>query len=294
MAPILFHGLSHLGLPVVCVESRQAYQALKSLATHKTDRNDARGLAHLVRTGFFKPVHVKSLQAHALRSLIIAGKKLVGQRVTLENQIRGLAVVFGVRLPRALTVAFIDTPLKQARGSLVSVAMRGLIAARTAVMSAVAAIDADMRRMTRVSAAYRRLMTIPRVGQPTAHAFVAAIDDPSRIRRSRDIRAYLGLGGSTTPAASLSSDRSATPPADLISARLSRAARCHAILLASVGGRKRPDRRFAGRGAVDGGHCPGARSGESHHLQGTAAERSPLGRIFAASRRRSLSIAQAA
>jgi transposase len=39
------------------------------------------------------------LSAHALRSLIIARKKLVGQRVTLENQIRGLAVVFGVRLP---------------------------------------------------------------------------------------------------------------------------------------------------------------------------------------------------
>ena len=47
MASILFHGLNQLGLPVVCVESRQAYQALKSLATHKTDRNDARGLAHL-------------------------------------------------------------------------------------------------------------------------------------------------------------------------------------------------------------------------------------------------------
>ncbi len=86
MAPILFHGLSELGLPVVCVESRQAYQALKSLATHKTDRNDARGLAHLARTGFFKPVHVKSLSAHAVRTLIIALKKLVGQRVTLENQ----------------------------------------------------------------------------------------------------------------------------------------------------------------------------------------------------------------
>jgi transposase len=104
MAPILFHELSQLGLPVVCVESRQAYQALKSLATHKTDRNDARGLAHLARAGFFKPVYVKSLSAH--RSLIIARKKLVGQRVTLENQIRGLAVVFGIRLPRALTAAF--------------------------------------------------------------------------------------------------------------------------------------------------------------------------------------------
>ena len=116
MAPILFHGLSQLGLPVVCVESRQAYQALKSLATHKTDRNDARGLAHLARTGFFKPVHVKFLSAHAVRSLIIARKKLVGQRVTPENQIRGLAVVFEIRLPRALTGAFVEEALKASEG----------------------------------------------------------------------------------------------------------------------------------------------------------------------------------
>ena len=99
---------------------RQAYHALKSLATHKTDRNDARGLAHLARSGFFKPVHVKSLQAHALRSLIIARKKLVGQRVTLENQIRGLAVAFGIRLPARSPSPSSITPLKQARGSLAS------------------------------------------------------------------------------------------------------------------------------------------------------------------------------
>jgi transposase len=99
MAPTLFHGLTALGLPVVCVESRQAYQALRSLAAHKTDRNDARGLAHLARTGFFKPVHVKSLPSHAVRALLIARKKLVGQRVTLENQIRGLAVAFVLLAP---------------------------------------------------------------------------------------------------------------------------------------------------------------------------------------------------
>src|SRR3977135_1693166 len=183
MAPILFHGLNQLGLPVVCVESRQAYQALRSLATHKTDRNDARGLAHLARTGFFKPVHVNSLSAHAVRALIGARKKLVGQRVTLENQIRGLAVVFGVRLPRALAAAFVNQALKASEGIAgLSAAMRGLIAARTAVMTAVAAIDADMRRMTRASAACRRLMTIPGVGQLTALAFVAAIHHPFRIR----------------------------------------------------------------------------------------------------------------
>jgi transposase len=194
MAPMLFHGLSQLGLPVVCVESRQAYQALKSLATHKTDRNDARGLAHLARTGFFKPVYVKSLPAHAMRSLIIARKKLVGQRVTLENQIRGLAVVFGVRLPRALSPAFIRQALGASEGIPgLSAAMRGLVAARAAVLAAVVAIDGDIRRMVRASDACRRLMSIPGVGQLTALAFTAAVDDPRRFRRSRDIGAYLGL-----------------------------------------------------------------------------------------------------
>ena len=117
MAPTLFHGLTTLGLPLVCVESRQAYQALRSLAAHKTDRNDARGLAHLARTGFFKPVHVKSLPSHAIRALIIARKKLVGQRATLENQIRGLAVAFGVRLPRGLSPGSAEKGMAVGRGS---------------------------------------------------------------------------------------------------------------------------------------------------------------------------------
>lgn len=194
MAPMLFHGLTERGVPVVCIESRQAYQALKSLTTHKTDRNDARGLAHLARTGFFKSVHVKSLSAHAVRSLIIARKKLVGQRVTLENQIRGLAVVFGVRLPRGLSPTFIEQALQASEGvNGLSVAIRGLIAARDAVLAAVAAIDADMKKMVRASDACRRLMTVPGVGQLTALAFTAAVDDPERFKRSRDIGAYLGL-----------------------------------------------------------------------------------------------------
>jgi transposase len=194
MAPVLYHGLTELGVAVVCIESRQAYQALKTLATHKTDRNDARGLAQLARTGFFKPVHVKSLSAHAVRALIMARKKLVGQRVTLENQIRGLAVVFGVRLPRGLSPAFVESVIGMSDGIAgLSGAMRGLVAARDAVLGAIAAIDGDMKKLVRASDACRRLMTIPGVGQLTALAFTAAIDDPSRFRRSRDLGAYLGL-----------------------------------------------------------------------------------------------------
>lgn len=128
MAPTLFHGLTALGLPVICIESRQAYQALKSLATHKTDCNDPRGLAPLARTGFFKPVHVESLPAHAVHALIIARKKLVGQRVTLENQIRGPAVVFGIRLPRGLSPRFTEQVIQASQGiSGLSSAMQGLL-----------------------------------------------------------------------------------------------------------------------------------------------------------------------
>jgi transposase len=190
MAPMLFHGLTALGLPMVCVESRQAYQALRSLAAHKTDRNDARGLAHLARTGFFKPVHVKSLPSHAIRALLIARKKLVGQRITLENQIRGLAVAFGVRLPRGLSSGFAEKAMAAGCGIPgLDGAMRGLLAARDAILKIVA-INTDMKSLERSSSACRRLMTIPGV---TALAFAAAIDDPDRFRRSRDVGAYLGL-----------------------------------------------------------------------------------------------------
>src|ERR1700748_3129988 len=175
MAPTLYHSLTERGVPVVCIESRQAYQALKSLTTHKTDRNDARGLAHLARTGFYKATHVKSLPAHAVRALIIARKKLVGQRVTLENQIRGLALVFGVRLPRGLSPAFAEQVTSASSEVLVlSSALRVLLVARDTWLGESAAISRDIKRLARLSEACQRLMTIPGVGHLTALAFVAA------------------------------------------------------------------------------------------------------------------------
>lgn len=117
-----------------------------------------------------------------------------GQRVTLENQIRGLAVVFGQRLPRGLSPTFVEQVICMSDGVVgLAGAMRGLLAARDAVLGAIAAIDADMKKLVHASDACRRLMTIPGVGQLTALAFTAAIDDPDRFRRSRDLGAYLGL-----------------------------------------------------------------------------------------------------
>src|SRR6185503_8917830 len=99
--------------------------------------------------------------AHAVRALIIARKKLVGQRVNLENQIRGLALVFGVRLPRGLNPAF-ATQVKTASGGLpaVSGALLGL-AGRDALVGAIAAINRDIKRLSRSFEACQRLMTIP-------------------------------------------------------------------------------------------------------------------------------------
>ena len=172
MAPMLYHGLRELGVAAVCIESRQAHHALQSLRANKTDRNDARGLAQLARTGFYKETHVKSLPAHAVRALIAARKKLVGQRLTIENQIRGLVIVFGERLPRGKTKAFRDQVLALSAGVPgLSSALRGLIDARDAILLAIAAIDRDVQAMSRSSEACRLLMTVPGVGdqfyQPT-------------------------------------------------------------------------------------------------------------------------------
>jgi transposase len=175
--------MSRAGLAVELLETRHVRTAFKTMPV-KTDKKDARGIAHLARTSYFKPVNVKSLPAHAVRSLIIARKKLMGQRVTLENQIRRLAVVFGVQLPRALSPAFIEQALRSSEGIAgLSAAMRGLIGARVAVLAAVAALDADVKKMVRASEACRRLMRIPGVGQLTALAFAAAIDDSERLAR---------------------------------------------------------------------------------------------------------------
>jgi len=118
----------------------------------------------------------------------------VTQRVTLENQIRGLAVVFGVRLPRALNPAFIQQALQASDGIPgLSAAMRGLIGARAAVLAAIVAIDADIRRMVRASDACRRLMSIPGVGPLVAVTFKSAIDNPGRIVKSKSVGALFGL-----------------------------------------------------------------------------------------------------
>ncbi|WP_407340089.1 IS110 family transposase [Dickeya ananatis] len=94
----LYHSLKSYGLDVDCIHARHVHAAL-SMQLNKTDPNDAFGIARLVLSGWYKPVHVKSLECHQQRLILTSREKLVQLRVVVTNQIRGLLKTFGVVLP---------------------------------------------------------------------------------------------------------------------------------------------------------------------------------------------------
>jgi transposase len=99
MTPWLVHELRGRGLNVVCLDARHASAALK-MQMNKTDQNDAEGLAQIMRTGWYRSVHVKSLDAHRTRALLGARAQLVSMTTRLSNHVRGVLKTFGM-LPGA-------------------------------------------------------------------------------------------------------------------------------------------------------------------------------------------------
>ena len=93
----LTYGLQAAGFEVICLEARQVAATLAAMR-NKTDRNDARGLAQILRSGWYRQVHVKSLESHQLRALLSSRKAILTKCIDLENELRGLLKVFGVRL----------------------------------------------------------------------------------------------------------------------------------------------------------------------------------------------------
>jgi len=189
----LHAGLTEAGFETVLLETRHVKAALRARAV-KTDRNDARGMAQMIRMGWFRPVHAKTIPAQEIRALLVARKQLQARLNDIELGLRGILRGFGLKLGDIARGRFEARVRELVAGQAT---LEGLAApmlrARAALRAEFAALHREVLRIVRVDADCRRMMTIPGVGAIVAVTFKAAVDDPGRFRRSRDVGAHFGL-----------------------------------------------------------------------------------------------------
>lgn len=189
----LWHALRDADVPVVCLDARHAQAAL-SMRINKTDRNDAAGLAQLVRMGWYREVKVKRLAAHIDGALLASRALLVRQRCELENEIRGLLKNFGLKVKATKGRAFGQSVADLvAKRPVIRQVVTALLVAWSSLRLQIAVLSREVEEQATSDPVCRRLMTMDGVGKLTALAFRAAIDDPSRFRHSASVGAYLGL-----------------------------------------------------------------------------------------------------
>jgi transposase len=159
------HSLKAAGLPVVCMDARHAHAAL-SVRPSKSDRNDARGLAEMVRMGWYREVQVKSLAAHERMALLGVRRRLVDMRVEIDGQIRGILKTFGLVVGSGNKGAFAQRARMLAQDHpVLSALIDKLIEVREVAVAKVAALDKEIRRFVRDDLTLRRFMTVPGVGE---------------------------------------------------------------------------------------------------------------------------------
>jgi transposase len=190
----LTYGLRDAGYQVVCMEARQVKVALSAMR-NKTDKNDARGIAQLLRTGWYSPVHVKSIESHQIRALLSSRKAVLTKCVDLENEIRGLFKVFGIKLPPRLGHGSFDRAVRETieTDRALCHALLPLLDARLVLYHTFRELDNRTRNMAHQDPVCQRLMSTPGVGFVTSLTFKAAVDDPTRFKHSRTVAAHFGL-----------------------------------------------------------------------------------------------------
>lgn len=189
----LFSGLAKAGLPVICVETRHMKAALAA-QVNKTDRNDARGIAQMMRVGLYRPVHVKTVASQEKRTLLAARKLLQGQNRAIENDLRGLLRTFGLKVGPTSAGTF-DARVRQLIDGLATLTaiIRPLLEARAALRAQFAILHRQLLDLVRDDPVCRRLMTVPGVGAVVAITFQATVDIPQRFASSKAVGAHFGL-----------------------------------------------------------------------------------------------------
>ena len=189
----LHAGLSEAGLMTVLLETRHVKAALSAMVV-KTDRKDARGIAQLLRMGWFRPVHCKSADAQAVRALLVGRKLLQAKLHDVELSIRGILRGFGLKVGKISKGQFAARVQELIAGQVMLETVIGaMLTARASLQSEFMRLHRKMLAIVREDAVCRRLMTVPGVGAVVALTFTSAIDDPARFSSSKAVGPHFGL-----------------------------------------------------------------------------------------------------
>lgn len=190
----LVNGLTEAGLPVVCVETRHMKALLKAQEINKSDRNDARGIAQMMRVGLFKPVHVKTLAAQEQRMLLTSRKLLQRKLLDIECDMRGTLRNFGLKVGVVSTKNY-EARIRELVEGFPRLAeiVDPLLTVRQVMRQQLATLHKMLLNMVRDDPVCRRFMTVPGVGPVVALTYRASVDQPHRFVHSRDVGAHAGL-----------------------------------------------------------------------------------------------------
>jgi transposase len=189
----LHAGLTRAGFETVLLETRHVKAALSAMSI-KTDRNDARGIAQLMRMGWFRPVHAKTIGSREVRALLVARRQLLSKLMDLEASMRGILRGFGLKMGVVTRTGFDARVRELSAGQAMLERITGaMLEARAALWREFKRLHSEMVRIVRNDETCRRLMSIPGVGPLVAITFKSAIDDPGRVAKSKTIGALFGL-----------------------------------------------------------------------------------------------------
>jgi transposase len=189
----LYAAMKRAGLSVELLETRHVRDAFKAMPV-KSDRNDARGIAQLMRLGWFRPVHCKSIGAQETRAVLTARKLVQAKLLDVENSLRGILRGFGLKVGKTTVRGFAGRIEELVAGhpSLQAIA-QALLAVRAVLLREFNGFERRVRAMARSDAKARLLMSTPSVGPIVALTYAAAIDDPERFKSSKQAGSHFGL-----------------------------------------------------------------------------------------------------